>query len=126
MHEDLLGYLLGALEPHEMRRVAQRLQDDPEARRQLEQIERSLRPLEEGFEPPSDPPPDLVSRTLANLPPLPAPGGDAAAGDAAAGDVGNSASSMNAAFSTESVSAPDAATPLTPMMTGSRRPVLLE
>lgn len=113
MHEDLLGYLLGALEPHEMRRVAQWLQDDPEARRQLEELERSLRPLEEGFEPPSDPPPDLVSRTLANLPPLPAPGGDAAASD-----FGKSASLTNAAFSTESVSAPDAATPLTPMHDG--------
>ena len=92
MHEDLLGYLLGALEPLEMRRVAQRLQDDPEARRQLEEIERSLRPLEEGFEPPPDPPTDLISRTLASLPPLPAPGGDAAATES-----GHSKSSMEAA-----------------------------
>ena len=73
MHEDLLGYLLGALEPHEMRRVAQWLRDDPEAREQLAELERSLRPLEEGHTPVEPPPSDLVSKTLANLPPLPSP-----------------------------------------------------
>ena len=30
MHEDLLGYLLGALEPHEMRRVARLLEESAE------------------------------------------------------------------------------------------------
>ena len=70
MHEDLLGYLLGALEPHEMRRVAELLQQDPEARRHLADIERSLRPLEEAYEPPEAPPRDLVARTLNSLPPL--------------------------------------------------------
>lgn len=74
MHEDLLGYLLGALEPHEMDRVAQWLRESPKARRELEQIERALRPLEEHYQPSESPPPDLVSRTLANLPPLPKPG----------------------------------------------------
>mgnify|MGYP001189600838 CR=1 FL=1 len=73
MHEDLIGYLLGALEPHEMRRVAQWLTEDPEARRELEMIERSLRPLEESYEPPETPPEDLVARTLAALPPMPSP-----------------------------------------------------
>lgn len=73
MHEDLIGYLLGALEPHEMRRVAQWLAEDPEARRELETIERSLRPLEESYEPPETPPEDLVARTLASLPPMPSP-----------------------------------------------------
>jgi hypothetical protein len=73
MHEDLLGYLLGALEPHEMRRVAQWLRDDPAARAQLDQIERSLKPLEESLEPIEPPPSDLVSRTLASLPPLASP-----------------------------------------------------
>ena len=47
MHEDLLGYLLGALEPHEMRRIAQLLRDDPAARDELARIEESLRPLED-------------------------------------------------------------------------------
>jgi len=74
MHEDLIGYLLGALEPHEMRRVAQWLQEDPEARRQLQEIERSLRPLEESYEPPADPPQELIARTLSSLPPMPTDG----------------------------------------------------
>ncbi|TWU20244.1 hypothetical protein Pla52o_47600 [Novipirellula galeiformis] len=77
MHEDLLGYLLGALEPHEMDRVAKLLQESPAARRELEQIERALRPLEEHYQPPESPPQGLVSRTLANLPPLPKPGENA-------------------------------------------------
>jgi len=75
MHEDLIGYLLGALEPHEMRRVAQWLEEDPEARRELEAIERSLRPLEESYEPAEPPPQDLVAKTLAALPPMPSPEG---------------------------------------------------
>jgi hypothetical protein len=73
MHEDLIGYLLGALEPHEMRRVSQWLAEDPEARRELEAIERSLRPLEESYELTEPPSKDLVERTLANLPPMPSP-----------------------------------------------------
>ncbi len=74
MHEDLLGYLLGALEPHEMRRVARWIQEDPAAREQLAQIERALRPLDETLELNSDPiPTDLVARTMASLPPLPPP-----------------------------------------------------
>lgn len=71
MHEDLLGYLLGALEPHEMRRIAQLLRDDPAARDELARIEESLRPLEDDYEPVSRPSSDLVSRTLDALPPLP-------------------------------------------------------
>ena len=47
MYEDLLGYLLGALEPHEMRRVAELLRHDPQARAELERLESALRPLEE-------------------------------------------------------------------------------
>jgi len=73
MHEDLLGYLLGALEPHEMQRVAELLRDDPEMRIELEKLERALRPLEDHYQPPQGPPPDLVSKTLAALPPLPLP-----------------------------------------------------
>jgi hypothetical protein len=73
MHEDLLGYLLGALEPHEMRRVARLLRDDPQAREQLSEIEKSLKPLEESYQPVEPPAADLVSRTLASLPPLPSP-----------------------------------------------------
>ncbi|MFG0263010.1 MAG: anti-sigma factor family protein [Novipirellula sp. JB048] len=74
MHEDLLGYLLGALEPHEMQRVAKLLQESAAARQQLDQLERALRPLEEHYQPPESPPAGLVARTLANLPPLPTAG----------------------------------------------------
>lgn len=72
MHEDLLGYLLGALEPDEMERVAQWLRDDPLARQELARIERLLEPLEQDSELNEPPPADLVARTLAALPPLPA------------------------------------------------------
>ncbi len=72
MHEDLLGYLLGALEPHEMRRVARLIQENPSARKQLEQIQRALEPLEGNLQSMAElPPSDLVSKTMANLPPLP-------------------------------------------------------
>ena len=71
MHEDLLGYLLGALEPHEMERVAAWLRDNPAGRDQLAEIQRSLRPLEDHFQPSQSPPSDLVSRTLDSLPPVP-------------------------------------------------------
>ncbi len=60
MHEDLLGYLLGALEPDEMQRVSQWLREDPEAREQLAELERLFRPLEEGYVPVEPPPSDLV------------------------------------------------------------------
>lgn len=71
MHEDLLGYLLGALEPHEMSRVARWIQEDPAAREQLAEIQRLLEPLESSFEPPIETsPPDLIAKTMANLPPL--------------------------------------------------------
>ena len=68
MHEDLLGYLLGALEPDEMQRVSDWLRDHPEAQEQLAEIERSLRPLEEGFQAIEGPSDDLLARTLAAIP----------------------------------------------------------
>lgn len=73
MHEDLLGYLLGALEPHEMERVAAFLKQNPDARRQLVEIQRSLRPLEDSYEPGQTPPSDLIARTLGQIPSLPQP-----------------------------------------------------
>jgi len=71
IHEDFLGYLLGALEPHEMRRVARLLQENPAAREQLAEIQLALEPLEGASEPVAEPSEGLVSRTMANLPPLP-------------------------------------------------------
>ncbi len=82
MHEDLLGYLLGALEPDETARIEAAIRKDPELRRQLDQVQRSLEPLAGGDLDAAEPPPiDLVSRTLDALPPLTAatrPSGDPA------------------------------------------------
>lgn len=82
MQEDLIGYLLGALEPDEMRRIERWLQESEEARERLAELERALgffgdseTPVESCENVESDevemPPADLVSRTLAALPPLP-------------------------------------------------------
>ncbi|QDS89327.1 hypothetical protein EC9_35260 [Rosistilla ulvae] len=63
MREDLLGYLLGALEPEEVLRVEALLDSDPDARAELQRIKESLRPLDEeseSFEPPAD----LIGRTM--------------------------------------------------------------
>lgn len=55
MREDLIGYLLHALEPAERAQVDAELGRDPELKRELELLERSLLPLEpdrEGYAPP--------------------------------------------------------------------------
>lgn len=71
MHEDLLGYLLGALEPHEMRRVERMIREDPTLRQQLREIERALEPLEQNLNPAIEElPTDLVGKTMAGIPPL--------------------------------------------------------
>lgn len=71
MREDLLGYLLGALEPHEMRSIADQLRRDPGLRAELDQLKRMLEPLEDDAKIVEPPAPDLVTRTLSRLPPLP-------------------------------------------------------
>ncbi len=60
--EQLLGYLLGALDDHEQRHIATRLQREPELLRSLESVQRTLRPLEalpRSYEPPAG----LATRT---------------------------------------------------------------
>ena len=55
MREDLLGYLLNALDESERRRVFETLQEDPQLRQELEALRLELRPLDatnENFEPP--------------------------------------------------------------------------
>ncbi len=89
MREDLLGYLLSALDPHEMRRVDQRLSEDPHLREELTEVERSLQFLDRAVatEGVVEPPTDLISRTLAQIPdraPLP---GEAVAPGRAHGSV---------------------------------------
>lgn len=63
MREDLLGYLLGALEPEEMQRVGRAVRDTPALAAELDRLQAALRPLEEADEQ-FEPPGDLVSRTL--------------------------------------------------------------
>jgi prepilin-type processing-associated H-X9-DG protein len=66
MQEDLLGYLLGALEPHEMRRVEQFIAENPAARRELDRLEKAMRPLQQ-TEGAIQPPRDLVARTVESV-----------------------------------------------------------
>ncbi|HEY8503338.1 MAG TPA: hypothetical protein VIL46_02070, partial [Gemmataceae bacterium] len=64
--EDLIGYLLGALDPPERRAVESQLAARPELRRELERLRRALEPLEPERDDPA-PPPGLAERTLARV-----------------------------------------------------------
>lgn len=64
MQEDLLGYLLGALDEEEMRRISALLKEDPELREQLESLKNTTDILENAYVPVEPPSTDLVSRTL--------------------------------------------------------------
>jgi prepilin-type processing-associated H-X9-DG protein len=75
MREELLGYLLGALEPDEMQRVSEALKKDARLRAELDALAAALRPLDEAEEI-YEPPGDLVARTMAAIPPA-GPGGGA-------------------------------------------------
>ncbi|MCU0963217.1 MAG: hypothetical protein MUF48_24250 [Pirellulaceae bacterium] len=66
MHEDLLGYLLGALDADEQRRIEARLAVDPELQRELERLRGCLEPLA-GLAEDVDPPAGLAERTLASI-----------------------------------------------------------
>lgn len=59
--EQLIGYLLDALEDDERQQFQQELADDPELRRQLESLRAVLAPMEPSREP-TDPPPGLARR----------------------------------------------------------------
>jgi hypothetical protein len=62
MQEHLLGYLLGALEPHEHESLASHLENDPQLREQLERLRGCLHPLAtDGGH--LEPPPGLARRT---------------------------------------------------------------
>jgi hypothetical protein len=57
MREDLLGYLLDALDDQQRRRVAEALRRDPRLRRELEQLRQTLeelRPADADIQPPAD------------------------------------------------------------------------
>lgn len=64
MHEDLLGYLLGALDEAEMLRVGNLVRDNPSLREELESLKTTLDLVEATYVPVEPPPIDLVKRTL--------------------------------------------------------------
>ncbi len=66
MHEDLLGYLLGALDAAEQRRIERELAASPQLRFELERLRRSLEPLE-SLNDEQSPPPDLAHRTVNSI-----------------------------------------------------------
>src|ERR1700740_3435512 len=66
MDENLIGYLLNALDPDAQREVEAYLHSHPEGRRRLAELRQALAPLEADREDP-EPPPDLVVRTLARV-----------------------------------------------------------
>jgi hypothetical protein len=66
MREDLLGYLLGALDSAEQQRIESRLAADPQLRREFYRLKRCLEPLDalgQEFEPPSG----LADRACENV-----------------------------------------------------------
>src|SRR5271156_3271197 len=64
MEENLVGYLLNALDPAEQRQVEGYLRDHPEAQRHLQLLEHALEPLAADRDEIA-PPPGLSVRTLA-------------------------------------------------------------
>jgi hypothetical protein len=66
LEENLVGYLLKALDPEEQRQVEKAIQDDPDVRRRLELLEQGLQPLAADREHPQ-PPIELRYRVLARV-----------------------------------------------------------
>lgn len=70
MREDLVGYVLAALEPHEVRRIEHRLAEDPSLREELVELEKTLLDAERQLAEQStlvDVPDDLTLRTLQRI-----------------------------------------------------------
>ena len=65
MRHELIGYLLGVLDPAEQRLVEQQLARDENLRREMERIRAKLESLRD--EEVGDPPPDLVARTCESV-----------------------------------------------------------
>src|SRR5687767_12284457 len=66
MREHLLGYLMGALEPHETEQLEVSLAQDDQLRRELDSLRHCLEPLaaDQGH---LDPPHGLAERTLRHV-----------------------------------------------------------
>ena len=62
IREQLIGYVLGALEASELRAVEQQIERDPQWRAELAEVQKALEPLVDTYQE-FDPPPDLVQKT---------------------------------------------------------------
>lgn len=67
MNDDLVGYVMGALDPHEMRIIEQASRHDPAIAAELEKIRNTLAPLDRLAIPDQSPPGDLIARTVEKL-----------------------------------------------------------
>jgi hypothetical protein len=65
MNEDILGYLLDALEPEQQERIEARIATDPQFRAEVERMRRLLLPL--AADDHIEPPPNLADRTIARV-----------------------------------------------------------
>ena len=63
MQDELLGYVLGVLDPETQRQVQQYLEANPQARLALQRLERALAPLYDDQDQ-LDPPAGLAHRTI--------------------------------------------------------------
>ncbi|MHB8971519.1 MAG: hypothetical protein ACYC3X_08425 [Pirellulaceae bacterium] len=66
MHEDLLGYLLGALDADEQSRIEAKLAESPRLRLELARLRQCLKPLESTWDD-WDPPPGLAGRVCESI-----------------------------------------------------------
>ena len=66
MRDELVGYLMGALDASETKQIKQRLASDQHLQRDLDVLRRGIRPLEIDNEP-EKPPVDLLERTLGHV-----------------------------------------------------------
>jgi hypothetical protein len=81
--QDLLGYLLHTLEPHELRAVEAYVHAHPEAQVRLEALKHSLEPL--SWDAAEAPPADLAARTIALVGPVEVAAASTAANEAIRG-----------------------------------------
>lgn len=66
MREDLIGYVLNALDADEQQRIENELAHDPQLREELARVRRCLEPLESAWDE-TDPPAGLADRTCAAI-----------------------------------------------------------
>ncbi len=71
-HDDLIGYVLGALDPDEHQQIAQLVERDLDLQREILRIRAQVTPLD-GLVPPGPPPAGLARRTCESVAAEPVP-----------------------------------------------------